>query len=80
METIEIKSQNMRINFNQIFNVNADGSISSKEKTIRIGGIQFGPGARFKGVSFSGIDLSKYIGRDLELRIEDSVYVITGIY
>jgi hypothetical protein len=71
----------MRTNFHTIFNVNTDGSIESKEKTIRIGGVQFGPGARFKNVSFGGIDLSKYIGRDLEVRVEDSgVHVITGIY
>lgn len=70
----------MRINFNQIFNVNADSSISSKEKTIRIGGVQFGPGARFKNVSFGGIDLFKYVGRDLEVRDEGGIYIITGIY
>lgn len=70
----------MRINFYDIFNVNADGSISSKEKTIRIGGVQFGPGARFKNVSFGRINLSEYIGRDFEVRDENGVYVITGIY
>ncbi|MBI2013817.1 MAG: hypothetical protein HYS87_03260 [Candidatus Colwellbacteria bacterium] len=70
----------MRINFHEVFNVNADGSIESKEKIIRIGGVQFGPGARFKNVSFGGIDLSKYIGRDLEIREENNVHVIIGIY
>lgn len=71
----------MHINFHEIFNVNLDGSISSREKTIRIGGVQFGPGARFKNVSFGGVDLSQYIGRDFEVRKdENGVYVITGIY
>lgn len=70
----------MRKNFYEIFNVNTDGSIASKEKTIRIGGVQFGPGARFKNVSFSGVDLSKFIGRDLEVREENDIYIITGIY
>lgn len=70
----------MRINFHQIFNVSADGSISSKEKPIRIGGVQFGPGARFKNVSFGGVNSSMLIGRDLEVRIENEVYIITGIY
>jgi len=70
----------MRTNFYEIFNVNADGSIESKEKVIRIGGVQFGPGARFKDVSFGGIDLSKYIGRDLEVRLEADIYIIVGIY
>lgn len=70
----------MRINFHQIFNVHSDGSISSKEKTIRIGGVQFGPGARFNNVSFGGVNSSELIGRDLEIREEGEVYVITGIY
>lgn len=71
----------MRINFHEIFNVNIDGSIASKEKTIRIGGVQFGPGARFKNVSFGGINSSMLIGRDLEVRIDDNdVHIITGIY
>lgn len=70
----------MRINFHEIFIVNADGSIESREKIIRIGGVQFGPGAKFKNVSFGGIDLSKYVGRDLEIRDENNIYVITGIY
>lgn len=70
----------MRINFHSIFNVNSDGSISSKEKTIRIGGVQFGPGARFNNVSFGGINSSVLIGRDLEVRVENDIYVITGIY
>jgi len=70
----------MRINFYEIFKVNVDGSIESKEKIIKIGGVQFGPGARFKNVSFGGVDLSKYIGRDLEVRDENNVYIITGIY
>lgn len=68
-----------RINFNQIFRVNADGSIEPL-RSVRIGGVQFAPGARFKNVSFGGIDLSKYIGRDFEIRDENGVYVITGIY
>ena len=68
-----------RINFYQIFRVNADGSIEPL-RPVKIGGVQFGSGARFKNVSFGGIDLSKYIGRDFEIRDEGGVYVITGIY
>ncbi len=70
----------MRKNFHEIFNVNTDGSIESKEKTIRIGGVQFGTGARFKNVSFGGVDLSNYIGRDLEVREENDIQIIVGIY
>jgi len=65
--------------------VDIDGSISSKKETIRIGGVQFGPGARFNNVSFGGVNSSMLIGRDLEVRIDkdnnnDDVYIITGIY
>jgi len=70
----------MRINFHEIFNLNADGSIASKERTIRIGGVQFVPGVKFKNVSFSGVNLSKFVGRDLEVREENNIYIITGIY
>lgn len=72
--------KNMRINFYTIFNVDADGGISSKEKTIRIGGVQFGPGERFKNVSFGGVNSSALIGRDLEVRNDAEIYTIIGIY
>lgn len=70
----------MRINFYQIFKINLDGSIEPI-RLVRIGGVQMGPGVRFgKGVSFSGIDLSQFIGRDFEVEDQSGVYVITGIF
>ncbi len=69
-----------RINFYQIFKVNPDGSIEPA-KIVKIGGVQFGPGVRFgKGVSFSGIDLSLYIGRDFLVEEQNGVLIIKGIY
>ena len=69
-----------RINFYNIFKVNVDGSIEPL-CFIRIGGVQMGPGVRFgKGVSFSGIDLSQFIGRDFATEKQAEVLVIKGIF
>lgn len=69
-----------RVNFYQIFRMNPDGSIEPL-RVIRIGGVQFGQGVRFsKGVSFSGIDLSQYVGRDFLVEDQVGVLVIKGIY
>jgi len=70
----------MRINFYQIFKTYPDGSIEPTRK-IRIGGVEFGPGVRFsRGVSFSGIDFTAYIGRDFEANEDGEALVLTGIY
>ena len=69
-----------RLNFYQIFRVNADGSIEPL-RIVRMGGVQLSPGVRFgRGVSFSGIDLSKYVGRDLLVEEQEGVFVIKGIF
>ncbi len=70
----------MRINFYQIFTVRPDGSIEPIRR-VRIGGVEFGPGVRFaRGVSFSGIDITLYVGRDFEAEENGEVLVLTGIY
>jgi hypothetical protein len=39
------------------------------------------PGVRFTGgVSFSGVDIAQYAGRDLEVEIANGVVVIRAIY
>jgi hypothetical protein len=69
-----------RRNFFEIFKVNIDGSIEPL-RLVKIGGVQMGPGVRFgKGVSFSGIDLSQYVGRDFSVEEQNDVLVITGIF
>lgn len=70
----------MRINFYQIFKVNPDGSIEPI-RVVRIGGVQMGPGVRFgRGVSFGGLDLSQYIGRDFQVEEQSGILIIVGIY
>jgi len=64
----------------ELFKVNPDGSVEPKVR-VQIGGVQFGPGVRFgRGVAFGGIDLTMYIGHDLEIDEKDGVSTITGIY
>ena len=68
------------INFYQIFRINTDGSIEPL-RPVRIGGVQMGPGVKFgKGVSFSGVDLSLYAGRDFLVEDRDNILVIKGIF
>lgn len=70
----------LRINFNQIFNFLPDGRIEPKAR-IRIGGIEFGPDVQFgRGVQFSGIDLFKWVGKDLAVTQEGETWVIHGYY
>ena len=69
-----------RLNFYQIFKVNTDGSIEPLQ-LVRIGGVQMGPGVRFgRGVSFGGINLSQYSGRDFQVEDQSGVLIILGIF
>lgn len=69
-----------KINFYKIFKVNVDGSIEPL-RLVKIGGVQMSPGVRFgKGMLFSGIDLSQFIGRDFLVEEISSVLLIKGIY
>ena len=69
-----------RLNFYQIFRINTNSSIEPI-RTVRIGGMQFGPGVRFGGgVSFGGIDLSQHIGRDFQVEEQNGILIIIGIY
>ena len=68
------------MNFNQIFTVHIDGSIEALHP-IQVGGVSFGPGVRFgRGVSFSGVDFSLFIGRDFRVKEENGALIILGAY
>lgn len=70
----------MRVSFVQIFRMHPDGSLEPIRR-IRIGGVEVGPGVRFgQGVSFGGIDLTKYTRNDFEVTTEEDLWVIQGIY
>ena len=48
---------------------------TSVKKASRYCRVRFGG-----GVSFGGIDLAQYIGRDFQTEEQDGILVITGIY
>lgn len=68
------------VTFDSVFKKHEDGSLEPKQR-IRVGGVSFGPGVRFtRGVSFGGVDFTLFVGRDLEVKTDKDVLVITGIY
>lgn len=69
-----------RMQFNSVFTTHEDGSLEPLQR-VRIGGVTMGPGARFgNGVSFSGVNISQFIDRDLEVETDGQILVIKGIY
>lgn len=69
----------MRYRFSEVFHV-SNGSISPKTQ-VQMGGVSMGPGVIFgSGVSFSGIDLSQHVGKDIEGDIENRALNIKGFY
>ena len=69
-----------KLNFHSIFRLHNDGSIEPL-RVIRIGGVQIGPGVRFgRGVSFGGIDIFNFIGRDFQVEEQQGVIILIGIY
>lgn len=70
----------MRLNFNQVFRQNSDGSLASV-RSVSIGGVVLGPNVTFsRGVKFGNIDLTDYIGWDLEADEENGVLVLKTLY
>ena len=71
----------MRVSFDEVFQTNQDGSISPKA-TVKIGGTTMNPGVSFRpGVSFSGVDLAQYAGKDLEVEQQpDGTIVVESVY
>ncbi len=78
MSSTEI--QYKRLHFWNLFELNSNGSLTPR-KTIRVGGITFGPGVSFsKGVLFSGIDFFKYSNNDIAAVEKDGILEIKGFY
>ena len=70
----------MKVPFNYVFEIKPDGSITPKQQT-RVGMVTLSPGVFFgEGVSFGGIDFSKFKGRYLEIETDENIIVIKGIY
>ena len=68
-----------RYRFDDVFHV--EGGRISPRIPVQIGGVTMGPGVSFgRGVSFSGVDLSNYVGKDIAGYIENGVMIIKGFY
>jgi len=66
--------------FDNVFIRNADGSVTTRT-TIRVGGITVGANTILRqGQTIAGLDFTQFIGRQLQVEIENGVYVIKGIY
>ncbi len=69
-----------KVNFYSLFRTHDDGSIEPV-CTVRIGGVQVGPGVRFSGsVRFGNINLFDYIGHDFSVEEQNGISIIVGIY
>lgn len=70
----------MRVSFWQVFRVRPNGAIEPI-RVVKIGGVQLSPGVTFgKGVTFGGVDISQFVGNDLEAEERDGILVVTAIY
>jgi hypothetical protein len=66
--------------FNAVFDVSEDKSITP-HFAIRVGGVVVQADTTIQpGFIIGGIDLTQYTDKDLEVEVENDVYVIRGIY
>ena len=70
----------VRMSFDELFRRNAEGMISPR-LPVQIGGVTVGPGgASDEGASFGGVDLAQFLGKDLDVEIQDNIHVIKGTF
>jgi len=71
----------MRKKFFEVFKKNEDGSLTPNE-TIKIGSVMLGAGSvKFsKGISFAGVNIFEYYGKDMEVEYKNDILVIKGFY
>lgn len=70
----------MRMSFDELFRKDPDGIISPR-LPVHINGVTMRPGVDLGGgVSFGEVDLTPFVGNDLDVEIHDDVHVIRGIY
>lgn len=69
-----------RVTFDSIFIKHEDGTLQPKQR-IRVGGVEVSPEVIIsKGLILGGLDFTQFIGRDLEIKTDGDVVVITGIF
>ncbi len=69
----------MRKHFDELF-TNQNGMVNPKV-TVHINGVTMSPEFFIGGgVSIGGVNLTQYIGKYLEVELQNDVYVIKGVY
>ncbi len=69
----------MRVPFSDVFATNPDGSFSTRSQ-VQIGSAALSQGASFRpGALFSGVDITQYVGHDLEVEHVGGVVVVRGV-
>lgn len=69
----------MKMHFDELF-INQNGMVNPKV-TVHINGLTMSPGVSFGGgVSIGGFDLTQFIGKYLEVELQNGVYVIKKVY
>jgi hypothetical protein len=64
--------------FDELFTIR-NGMITPKA-TVKINGVTMTPGVSFgSGMSFGGIDLSRFIGRNFVVDLHNGIYIIQGV-
>lgn len=69
----------MKVEFYRIFKYGIDGSLEALNDT-RISSITLSKGAKIKNIMINGINLNDYIGRYLQIKKDNDILVVTGIY
>jgi urease alpha subunit len=69
----------MKKHFDELF-TNQNGMVNPKV-TVHINGVTLSPGVSSGvGVSYGGVDLTQFIGKYLEVELQNGVCVIRGVY
>lgn len=70
----------MRVRFNEVFQVNGDGSISAKVPVV-IGGVQVNPGVEFgRRVRLGNVHFAAVAGRDLDVEQQSGLTYLLRPY
>lgn len=69
----------MRKRFDDLFAIQ-NGMVTPKT-LVGLNGVVMGPGVAFgAGVSFGGVDLTTFVGKDLDVEVQGNLTVINGYY
>ena len=70
-----------RVTFDSVFIKHPEDILEPRQR-VRVGGVEIGPGLRFKDTAFGGINFHdpQFFNHELEIKTDNDVIVIIGIY